>query len=100
MRVKDIVLTHHLTFDHINDFIELANRYESEIFLSSIEGSYQINAKSILGLLSIFAKKGTTITITTKGEDELEAVRALGEWIEASRIKTPYSQGKKEGQQR
>ena len=37
----------------------------------------RVNAKSIMGVMMLAASKGTTISIETNGEDEVEAMQAL-----------------------
>lgn len=61
-------------------FVQLANRYKSDIFLSKDEK--KVNAKSIMGLMSLALNSGSTITIQAEGNDETEAVRALTDFIE------------------
>ena len=41
-----------------------------------------VDAKSILGLLTLGIPKGQTITIVAEGEDEEIAVQSLGDLIE------------------
>ena len=44
----------------------------------------KVNAKSLLGVLSLGITKGSTITISAEGPDETEAVNALCELIESN----------------
>jgi phosphocarrier protein len=55
--------------------VHLANEFESEIFLG-IEGE-EINAKSILGLLTLAATRGTPLTLRVVGPDEATAAAAI-----------------------
>ena len=56
-------------------FIQKANEYKSSI---SIEvGSRCVNAKSLLGVLSLGVTFGTEITVIADGVDEEAAVNAL-----------------------
>ena len=41
----------------------------------------RVNAKSLLGVLSLGITKGTTITLLADGSDEKEAVAALSELV-------------------
>ncbi len=55
----------------------VAGRFESQIL---IESEYKkINAKSIMGVLSLQVAEGETINIVANGKDEKEAVAALEE---------------------
>ncbi len=54
-----------------------ANEFEAEIMLISSEG--EINAKSIMGILTLGAEHGSKLIIRAEGEDENEAIKALQE---------------------
>ncbi|MBF8376501.1 HPr family phosphocarrier protein [Alicyclobacillus mali] len=56
-------------------FVAEANKFQSEIFLEA-KGK-RINAKSILGLLSLAIGQGTVIKIEAEGDDAEQAVTAL-----------------------
>ena len=56
-------------------FIQKANEYKCSIWVEKDERS--VNAKSLLGVLSLGIVKGTPITIIADGSDEEEAVEAL-----------------------
>lgn len=56
-------------------FVQAANRFSSEIFIE--EGNKKLNAKSIIGIMSLAAKPGTEMFITAHGSDEMEAIDAL-----------------------
>ncbi len=56
-------------------FIQKANEFKSSIWVEKDER--KVNAKSLLGVLSLGITKGTTINITADGIDEEEAVAAL-----------------------
>ena len=56
-------------------FVKLANRFESEIFVT--KGKTRINGKSIMGLLMLAAGKGTKIRIEATGTDAKAAVLKL-----------------------
>lgn len=56
-------------------FVQKANEYESSIWLES--GSRKMNAKSLLGIMSLGIITGTTVTLSASGPDEEAAVSAL-----------------------
>ena len=60
-------------------FVSTAAKFKSELMIQ--KGEKQVNAKSILAVLSLGISKGTEITISANGLDEIEAVRALAELI-------------------
>jgi len=55
--------------------VHTANSFSSEIFIGT--GDEEVNAKSILGLLTLAASKGTPLMVRADGEDEADAVQAL-----------------------
>ena len=61
-------------------FIQKANEYKSSIWVEKEER--RVNAKSLLGVLSLGIMKGTAVTLIADGSDEKEAVDALAELIE------------------
>ncbi|HAG64371.1 MAG TPA: phosphocarrier protein HPr, partial [Ruthenibacterium lactatiformans] len=56
-------------------FIQKANEFKSSIWVEKEER--RVNAKSLLGVLSLGIVKGTPITLIADGSDEKEAVTAL-----------------------
>jgi len=60
--------------------VQTANRYRSEIHVEK-DGS-SVNGKSIMGVLTLAAAKGTTIRVSAHGEDAEAAMAALAKLIE------------------
>lgn len=58
-------------------FIQKANEFKCSIWVEKDER--RVNAKSLLGVLSLGVVKGTTINLIADGVDEKEAVDALVE---------------------
>jgi len=56
-------------------FIQKANEFASSIWISKDER--KVNAKSLLGVLSLGITRGTTVTLTADGSDEDAAIEAL-----------------------
>ena len=56
-------------------FIQKANEYKSSIWIEKDER--KVNAKSLLGVLSLGITKGINITIIAEGSDEEKAVNEL-----------------------
>lgn len=52
-----------------------AMRFASDIKL--VKDGYEVNAKSILGLLTLEAKKGSYIEVIANGPDEKDAIIAI-----------------------
>ena len=63
-------------------FIQCANGFKSTILVEKEER--RLNAKSLLGILSLGITKGTTITLIADGVDEVEAVNALTDLIQSN----------------
>ena len=61
-------------------FIQKANSYKSSIWVEKDDRS--VNAKSLLGVLSLGIVNGMTITLVADGPDEREALDGLKELIE------------------
>jgi len=55
--------------------VHTANEFTSEIFIGTADE--EVNAKSILGLLTLAASKGTPLTVRADGQDEDQAVESL-----------------------
>lgn len=60
-------------------FIQKANEFKSSIWVEKDER--RVNAKSLLGVLSLGIVKGTSINLIADGPDEEAAVAALVELI-------------------
>ncbi|ANU16696.1 HPr family phosphocarrier protein [Planococcus maritimus] len=61
-------------------FVQEANRYSSDVYLE--KGNKKVNAKSIMGIMSLAVSKGTNVTISADGADEEAAVGALAQLID------------------
>jgi len=63
-------------------FVQEANRFSSDLFLEK-EGK-RINAKSIMGLMSLAITRGETITLIADGPDEEVALNELVAFISST----------------
>ena len=63
----------------IANLVQVANRYESKIYLE--HGDSRVNAKSIMGLMSLALLNGEEILVDAEGADEAEAVAAIEEFL-------------------
>ena len=61
-------------------FIQKANEFKSSIWVEKEER--KVNAKSLLGVLSLGITRGTSINVIADGIDEKEAVDALVALVE------------------
>ena len=60
-------------------FIQKANSYKSSIWVEKEDR--KVNAKSLLGVLSLGIAQGMTINVLAEGSDEDEAVAGLVELV-------------------
>jgi phosphocarrier protein HPr len=63
-------------------FVQTASKFKSSILVTKDEQT--TNAKSILSILTLGADHGAVVTIRAEGEDEVEAVEALGKLVESN----------------
>jgi phosphotransferase system HPr (HPr) family protein len=63
-----------------SQFVKISNRFQSEV--SVIKDGRKVNAKSIMGIMSLAISKGTTIRIEAVGLDEKQVVEDLVHFIE------------------
>ena len=52
--------------------VQVASQYESEIYVES--EARRVNAKSIMGMMTLGLNAGESITVTANGGDEKEAI--------------------------
>ncbi len=60
-------------------FIQKANEFKSSIWIEKSER--RVNAKSLLGVLSLGVLQGMDITIIADGADEQEAIKAMSHLV-------------------
>ena len=63
----------------IANLVQVANRYESKIYLE--HGDSRVNAKSIMGMMSLALLNGEEILVYAEGADEAEAVAAIEDFL-------------------
>ena len=61
-------------------FVQLANRYRSDVRV--IKDGNEANGKSIMGLLTLVAAHGTSMSLICEGEDAEAMVVALAELVD------------------
>ena len=62
-------------------FIQKANTFQSSIWVEKEDR--RVNAKSLLGVLSMGIVKGMTITLIADGPDEADALAGLADLIDS-----------------
>ena len=56
-------------------FVQIANKYESDVTVK--KGRQEVNGKSIMGLMTLAAEKGSLIRLKINGPDAKEALQEL-----------------------
>lgn len=65
--------------------VQIASQFESKIYLEA-EGK-RVNAKSIMGMMSLGMDVGESVTIEADGEDENAAVAKLKDFLSGMDVK-------------
>ncbi|NLA52670.1 MAG: HPr family phosphocarrier protein [Alcaligenaceae bacterium] len=65
-------------------FVKEANKYQSEIMV--VFDGKEVQAKSILGVMNLGAKKGSSIVLKAWGDDAPAAVEELALFIETKLV--------------
>lgn len=60
--------------------VKTASQFESEVYLR--RDNYEINGKSVIGVMTLAAEQGATLTLVVEGEDEEAAAEAITELFE------------------
>ena len=59
--------------------VQVASQYDSSIYIEY--GNKRVNAKSIMGMMTLILAAGDTVTVTAEGKDETEAVDAIVSYL-------------------
>ncbi|MDY3919496.1 MAG: HPr family phosphocarrier protein [Candidatus Limivivens sp.] len=59
--------------------VQVASQYESEIYVESC--AKRVNAKSIMGMMTLGLNAGENITVTANGGDEKEAMDDIEKYL-------------------
>ena len=65
----------------IAHLVQLANQFKSQVYFEMDDK--KVNAKSIMGMMSLVLSAGSHVTIVAEGQDEDEAVDALEKFLTA-----------------
>jgi phosphocarrier protein len=60
--------------------VRTASKFDSEIYLR--RDNYEINGKSVIGVMTLAAEQGATLELIVEGEDEDAAADAIAELFE------------------
>ena len=59
--------------------VQVASQYESELYVES--GRKKVNAKSIMGMMTLGLDAGEEITLSANGEDEEAAMAGIEQYL-------------------
>ena len=65
-------------------FVQIANKYESDVLVK--KGRQEVNGKSIMGLMTLAAEKGSLIKLKINGPDAKQALEELERIISGKAI--------------
>ncbi len=77
--IVEIKLQNGLEARPVAMLVQVASKYESKIYLEST--GKKVNAKSIMGMMSLGLDNGEQVTVTAEGTDEGEAVEAIEKYL-------------------
>ena len=60
-------------------FVQIASQFESSIYVGT--GNKKVNAKSIMGMMTLGLYAGETVTVSASGEDEEEAMANIEKFL-------------------
>ena len=76
MKVK---LSEGLEFGPATMFVQVASKFKSRIYV--LMDNKKVNAKSIMGMLTLGMVEGEEVVIPAEGEDEAEAIEEIGRFL-------------------
>ncbi len=65
----------------IAHLVQLANQFDSKVYLEADEK--RVNAKSIMGMMSLVLSSGAKVSIIAEGDDEDRAIDAMESFLTA-----------------
>lgn len=82
MVVRDVTVTNRagLHTRPASMIVRTASKYNSEFFIQ--KDGYEINGKSIIGVMTLAAEQGSRVTLVFEGDDEQEAAEAVAQLFE------------------
>lgn len=59
--------------------VQMASQYQSDVYIES--ENRKVNAKSIMGMMTLGLDTGAEVTVSTSGSDEQEAMRRIEAYL-------------------
>lgn len=78
-KVVEIRLQHGMEARPVAMLVQVASKYDSTIHLET--AGKKVNAKSIMGMMSLGLDWGETVTVTADGSDEAVAVSEIEKYL-------------------
>ena len=63
--------------------VQIANEFNSQVFIEI--GTKKINAKSIMGMMSLALQEGDEVTVVAEGEDEEKAAEGIKTFLKKTK---------------
>jgi len=63
--------------------VQVASQYDSRIYVETV--GKKVNAKSIMGMMSLGIAEGESVTISAEGDDEAEAVANIEKYLTSNK---------------
>ena len=80
MVFKETTVGKDFTHSDAQYFVSRCMRFDSELTLEM--GTKKINAKSLMGVVSMVLRRGNSVTVIAKGDDQEEALAAVIKLLE------------------
>lgn len=61
------------------ELVQVAVKFESRVYIES--GTKKVNAKSIMGMMSLELEHGDVIVVSADGQDEEQAIREIERFL-------------------
>ena len=78
-RIVTIELESGLEARPVAMLVQVASQYDSSIYVEC--DSRKVNAKSIMGMMSLVLNQGETVAVVADGKDEHEAIAHIGDYL-------------------
>ncbi|MBR2275416.1 MAG: HPr family phosphocarrier protein [Lachnospiraceae bacterium] len=65
--------------------VQVATQYDSRIYIQM--GEKRVNAKSIMGMMTLILSEGDVVSVSAEGTDEEAAVKAIADYLSGEEAK-------------
>ncbi len=62
--------------------VQVASQYESQIYVET--GDVKVNAKSIMGMMTLGLQAGESVVVTADGKDEEDAIENIEKYLSSN----------------